>query len=232
MQEILLAGQIIVFVSHPVAGIISISWENMCSLVRHSSEALEILNVPPSALSLVQEYGTTVERSLYNTITSFSGGYCQDPRDKVYGLMGLIQESDRFTIDYRKSEYEVFVDVIRAVYTMYARSYHDSRAEIDLRIFDSRAKVNRHCNLLLELSLRMNFSVAYHQSSQVFLESIWYYDRVHKEYVGNSRYPPTRQRPEATITTMGFHYDALETCNSFWWYLNEEDSIPRKIYAI
>ncbi|KAJ4986802.1 het domain protein [Stagonosporopsis vannaccii] len=36
---------------------------------------------------------------------------CQDPRDKVYGLLSLIDKQQRIAVDYNKSTEEVFLDV-------------------------------------------------------------------------------------------------------------------------
>ena len=39
---------------------------------------------------------------------------CQDPRDKVYGLLGLVKPDDRITIDYNKNAAEIFWEVLSA----------------------------------------------------------------------------------------------------------------------
>jgi hypothetical protein len=41
--------------------------------------------------------------SLSQLIANFSGLACVDPRDKVFGLLGLVRRKDRITIDYRMS---------------------------------------------------------------------------------------------------------------------------------
>jgi hypothetical protein len=59
----------------------------MCKVARHSGDALELHNVPTVAKLLFQEYGLNYRRSLQTTISMFSGAYCHDPRDRIYGLM-------------------------------------------------------------------------------------------------------------------------------------------------
>ena len=39
---------------------------------------------------------------------------CKDPRDKVYGLLGLVRPGDRIHIDYKKEPSQIFWEVIRA----------------------------------------------------------------------------------------------------------------------
>ena len=48
------------------------------------------------------------QESLWYCISRFSAHKCEDPRDKVYGLMGLVRESDRLEVDYSKSIEDVF----------------------------------------------------------------------------------------------------------------------------
>jgi len=45
-------------------------------------------------------------------INGFSANACGDPRDKVYGMMGIVKEEDRFTVDYNKSVLEVYIDMV------------------------------------------------------------------------------------------------------------------------
>lgn len=42
----------------------------------------------------------------------FSGGSCENLRDKVYGLLGLFEFSDIIEVDYNKSVGEVFIDTV------------------------------------------------------------------------------------------------------------------------
>ena len=48
-------------------------------------------------------------------IRKFSANTCEDARDKVYGMMGIVREEDRFTVDYNKSVLEVFLDVVNMI---------------------------------------------------------------------------------------------------------------------
>lgn len=54
-------------------------------------------------------------QTLRQCVTRFARHKCEDPRDKVYGLMGLVEERDRLAIDYNKTKHEVFLDVMMAL---------------------------------------------------------------------------------------------------------------------
>lgn len=60
--------------------------------------------------------------SLSRCMTLFGQMQCADPRDKVYGILGLISEEDRPPIDYQKSVMEVILDVIMALCRVHRRS--------------------------------------------------------------------------------------------------------------
>ncbi|KAI4609182.1 hypothetical protein J4E83_008824 [Alternaria metachromatica] len=45
-------------------------------------------------------------------IDGFSANACEDPRDKVYGMMGIMKEEEQLTVDYDKSVLEVYLDVV------------------------------------------------------------------------------------------------------------------------
>jgi hypothetical protein len=52
--------------------------------------------------------------TLRGLLTTFEDTQCSEPRDKVYGLLGLAQSSPRvkITVDYAKSLFDVFKDVV------------------------------------------------------------------------------------------------------------------------
>lgn len=52
---------------------------------------------------------------LSSVLADFSEWNCSNPRDKVYGLLGLVDERLRVEIDYQKSVEEVLVDVVRKI---------------------------------------------------------------------------------------------------------------------
>lgn len=95
-----------------------------------SQEQLRKLEVPPSTLELFwfrPTRGTAKKyqgRSLGALIDSFHGNTCIDPRDKVYGLLGLCWDETKFSIDYSKSVQDVFLDATMTLYS----AYRDTKA--------------------------------------------------------------------------------------------------------
>lgn len=67
-----------------------------------------------------QLYTSLIERgqgSLEYCIDRFSAYNCEDPRDKVYGLLGLVHEDDRLEVDYGKSTEEVFLQAVESIWS-------------------------------------------------------------------------------------------------------------------
>jgi hypothetical protein len=56
------------------------------------------------------------QHTLEQCIADFSDHDCQDPRDKVYGLLGMTSERWRVRIDYQKTVPEVFLDTAMALF--------------------------------------------------------------------------------------------------------------------
>lgn len=55
--------------------------------------------------------------ALHRALELFSAQKCRDPRDKVYGLMGIVHEKERIEIDYNKEAPEVYWDAIAGLRT-------------------------------------------------------------------------------------------------------------------
>jgi hypothetical protein len=43
-------------------------------------------------------------------LTNFGDNACEDPRDKIYGLLGIVRIDQRMEVDYKKSPRQVFID--------------------------------------------------------------------------------------------------------------------------
>jgi hypothetical protein len=55
--------------------------------------------------------------SLVNAVTAFQNNQCQEPRDKVYGVRGLLPRhtQDKIEVDYSKSVEDVFFDAVNVM---------------------------------------------------------------------------------------------------------------------
>jgi len=49
---------------------------------------------------------------LKDALETWTGSSCADPRDKIFGLMGIVREEERIEVDYQKSVKEVFSDAV------------------------------------------------------------------------------------------------------------------------
>ena len=102
-----------------------------------------------------QLYTSSIERgqgSLLYCIDRFSAYNCEDPRDKVYGLLSLVHEDDRLEVDYSKSTEDVFLQVV-----MFIGSQGFSKYDVDFMLLLSDSmKLHEyrdvHKELLKELS--------------------------------------------------------------------------------
>ena len=64
-------------------------------------------------LDRYQVYQQTDYSNLIELLEPFSSSLCFEVRDKVYGLVGLAKDAANFPIDYSRSLYDIFVDVIQ-----------------------------------------------------------------------------------------------------------------------
>ncbi|KAF2807948.1 uncharacterized protein BDZ99DRAFT_464848 [Mytilinidion resinicola] len=81
-------------------------------------EAKRVSDIPGSqdARAIINEKAEiTSGQRLEYILDTFEGWQCEKPQDKVYGLLGLVPEHRRVPIDYQKSLYEIFTDVIHRV---------------------------------------------------------------------------------------------------------------------
>jgi hypothetical protein len=178
VQEVLLAQDIHVLCHFPAVGSIWVSWVDMCSVFEHSQDALGLLNIPSAPIALLrengrlQQQGRPIRLRLGETISTFSGGYCQDPRDKMYGLMGLVKYDHRVAVDYRKSIHEVFLDVVEALYGVYR--YDTSHLYGPSRAFDNGpAGLESFFTTLMVLSAKLGLPSDQHEGLQNFLKAFW-----------------------------------------------------------
>ncbi|KAH6642534.1 heterokaryon incompatibility protein-domain-containing protein [Boeremia exigua] len=69
-----------------------------------------------SWLRLAVKAGEGMKTQELLEVLRFSANICHEPRDKVYGLMSLLEVEHQLTVDYNKSIYEVYKDAIMGLY--------------------------------------------------------------------------------------------------------------------
>ncbi|KAJ4339125.1 hypothetical protein N0V95_007877 [Ascochyta clinopodiicola] len=125
IQELLLAPEVLL-----LCGSVLISGLDMKELAETCSWS-ELPNVP---LALFAEGCASLDTwahpldILETIINRYSGNDCADPRDKVYGLLGLarvqdIQGRTLLTVDYEKHVHEIFTDTVFAISSRHVRDF-------------------------------------------------------------------------------------------------------------
>jgi hypothetical protein len=126
VQEIMLAGYIRV-----ICGETLLSWEELrrfCTsgLKRLPPEAAQA--VPLQVMWLTQHALSDSQFTYPNLLHAFGTSGCENPRDKVYALQGVVQHGNRPIVHYERPVHEVFKDAAIAMMTTAIRT---SRARND-----------------------------------------------------------------------------------------------------
>jgi hypothetical protein len=166
-------------------------------------------------------------------IDGYSRHECEDPRDIVYGLMGLLSPSERVTIDYTKTAHEVYCDVVLAMSSSYSRKYSSIIVSTAAPLVSPHQDPNRYSFKLqmnetssLILSDRMGFSMSEQLALRLLLRNIWRPETF-------ASIPASAHSGHYPITAMGFFSlenssgapentpeDHLPTRDS-WWYVKD-----------
>ena len=79
---------------------------------------------------------------LFDILQRFCHAECEDPRDKFYGLLAIIDLDAAIPVDYNKSTAEVYLDVVSAIVRQIKPS--------DTEYYDAFVRLRFICNELLE----------------------------------------------------------------------------------
>lgn len=102
VQEVGLARKKVI-----VCGDVQLEWSDLLDAV---AKHFDVLDRIPAVVHEKEHY-RTLEMCLYK----YCWNDCHDPRDKLYGLLGLSAERWRINVDYNKPLLEVYLDAICAV---------------------------------------------------------------------------------------------------------------------
>jgi hypothetical protein len=129
VQEILLNENIRILVE----GSVWVTWDLLRTKYQMLSEKSRKLI--PNASWMMEAHPTRFifggysSKSLSSSITLTAGKYfeqkCDDPRDKVYGFMGLVAPASTITVDYTKSVQAVYLEAFRVILKEYWDMIHD-----------------------------------------------------------------------------------------------------------
>jgi len=132
VQEVVLSTRRKVLCSHPTAGPVWINWDQLWVEAKNSSH----WEFPTAARYLLDDHSQETQMTLIYAIKAFSQSHCQNPHDKVYGLMGLVKPHQRISIDYGKSMEELLLDVMAMFYTDLEQVLARSYTEYAFALFD------------------------------------------------------------------------------------------------
>lgn len=153
-QEVMLARQLIIM-SSADSGTWLVLWEEIAQAVlsqpprENSLEFFDPLRTPkehdpPILKALLQYRGSSMLRHgfhLHEALSNFDICACSDPKDHVYGLLGIVRPEERIRIDYNLNIEEVW----RSAFTMVVQS---QEKDPDDEIIDFLAlKINLHSHL-------------------------------------------------------------------------------------
>jgi hypothetical protein len=148
VQEVSLAKKIWL-----LCGDVALGWGG----VKMGVYGLDQLNmkaaVYPATIKELFKEKDVKNRRLDEVVATYSRHECQDPRDKVYGFLGLVPDTQRLVVDYAKSTHQVFLDVIPIV----LRTYWENKSteSIPNHMFYGHLRV--YLENLLKLAWNMKF---------------------------------------------------------------------------
>jgi hypothetical protein len=96
-------------------------WKDLRNFCTEGLESLPLdakQFVPEQVLWLTQHSSLAIRYKYQDLLRAFCTNVCKDPRDKIYGLQGLVEELDKMNtgeIDYTKPVHVVYQDTIKAM---------------------------------------------------------------------------------------------------------------------
>ncbi|KAI1119384.1 HET-domain-containing protein [Nemania sp. NC0429] len=116
VQEVSLAREIRILI-----GDYELRWA-AAQFVAERIDSMKPANSLRTLNDLFKENDPKKVRQLDKVVGKYSVHECQDPRDKVYGLLGMVPAWQRPVVDYTKSMHQVLLDVIPVVLYVYWRN--------------------------------------------------------------------------------------------------------------
>jgi hypothetical protein len=215
VQELLLGRSIEVLMYTKM----SYDWSTLSDTVLSGAAELQAMGIPQRVVSLFHQRQKGEDLTFGSCISSFCGNGCVDLRDKVYGFMGFVRESQGIVIDYDKPVYTIYLDVAMAFRHAYLNRRHLPRPALKEYPFKSED----YYNILVELSKHMITSYKWKAAADAMMNEIWA-PFVPEQYNSNGRpdHPPvtgigwSNGEIRATAKTRSLHQ--LPASGDYWWY--------------
>jgi hypothetical protein len=137
---------------------------------------------------------------LEDALSKFSKGFCVDPRDRVYGLLGLVRLAEQIDVDYGKSPQQVLMDAILVILL--------TNPWLHFPLISQGGVAVGSKDWVPKLASYMDCTLAQRVSLEVMLEALWHEERL--LCFNNFGCP---------ITAMGFEpADANQRSIDQWWF--------------
>lgn len=95
-------------------------WDDFVELLSHSQTDMKepYFNKAELPLKLAQQRRDKHISRLERLLVDFNGAKCEEPRDKIYGLLGLASDCpvNKIKVDYEKPMFELFEEVVSVFY--------------------------------------------------------------------------------------------------------------------
>ncbi|PVH72150.1 HET-domain-containing protein [Cadophora sp. DSE1049] len=116
VQEVMLASR-----ARVLCGNVWLPWSSLELIVTRLPRLNTTSALPLGARNLLGERlkNNKAKPMLHDCLVRYRENLCHDPRDKVYGLLGLVDEAARVAVDYDKPVEEVFLDAAQSACNEY-----------------------------------------------------------------------------------------------------------------
>ncbi|KAI4658283.1 uncharacterized protein J4E79_007265 [Alternaria viburni] len=113
VQEFILARQIRVLVKGVWLVNDTRGWEcRFETLDHHLWRSIPNISYSIICKSSLRRIGGFIHLDMFAALDMYALNSCADPRDKVYGLLGLVRVDHRVTVDYEKSNDQLYLDLV------------------------------------------------------------------------------------------------------------------------
>ena len=102
--------------------------------------------IPPCIEWLITNAQRRTKFSMFHMIKGLWGNECQEPRDKIYGLQGIVIERDKMTVDYSLSVKEIFLNA--AIIMMGEENEKPKRQDFVYCLLDLGQEMGLNCESL------------------------------------------------------------------------------------
>ena len=199
VQEVSLAREILMLI-----GDCELVW-GAAEFVAQNIDLMKPANSLNTLKDLFEEKNRREEWRIDTLVGRYSVHECLDPRDKVYGFLGMVPDWQRPVVDYAKSTHQVFLDIIPIILNVY---WQNKPVEVIHNIM-----FYGHFRVYLENMLKLAWSMKFPDHDQRGLISLFeHVADVEDELSRNSDYLSSKHGRSMTLTEVidGWGYETVD----------------------